>query len=73
MHMLPHALRRRQARDLPALASPSAPDVGEGDGDLTAVAEAAGVFVVDTNDLAELRRRCPELFSARTQGGGVTR
>jgi hypothetical protein len=32
---------------------------------------AAGMFVVDTADVAELRRRCPVLFAPRPGGGAA--
>jgi hypothetical protein len=32
---------------------------------------AAGMFVVDTADVAELRRRCPALFAPRPGGGAA--
>jgi len=36
-------------------------------------ARAADLFVVDTADVAELRRRCPELFAPRRRGLGGAR
>jgi len=36
-------------------------------------ARAAELFVVDTADVAELRRRCPELFVPRRRGLGGAR
>jgi hypothetical protein len=36
-------------------------------------AQAADLFVVDTADVAELRRRCPELFAPRRRGLGGAR